>query len=186
MKKLLFVVLILAVFAGSAFAFDILSYPPPVSGGNIMVDVGAGLVSTGYTSGKFGIPPLFVQAEFALPVNVPISVGGGVSFFSWNWDQKIYGNDFGFNVTYITPQARANWHWGFPVSWLDFYTGLGVGWDIVTVKYNDDRYKSSSAGSSGLYWGLQAGAHFYFSKNIGAMAETGWPFWLKGGLALKF
>jgi len=178
MKKLLFVLLILVVIAGSAFSADLLKFPPPVKGGNVMIDAGLGYYRGGWGFGEFGIPPLFVQAEFALPVGVPISVGAGVSFFTYEWANF-------FTMTFITPQARANWHWNLPVSWLDLYTGLGLGWDIVSVEYKG-LSRASGAASSGLYFGLQVGAHFYFTRNIGAMVEFGWPYLIKGGVAFKF
>jgi hypothetical protein len=192
MKRLILVLVVFAVVTGSAFAdFDILSFPPPVQGGSIMIDAGLGLRFPPYLGLKMAMPPLFVQAEYALPVGVPISVGAGISFgrwkeifSSWGWD-----SDFGYKVWYITPHLRANWHWGFDVSWLDFYTGMSMGADIASVKWDNDEmndfYTGSTAGSR-FFFALQAGAHFYFSEHIGAMAETGYPYWLKVGIALKF
>jgi len=181
MKKLFLVLLILAVIAGSAFAFDPLKYPPPVKGGNVMVDAGLGLRSNDW-GGKFGIPPLFVNVEYALP-GIPLSLGGGISFFTWKWE--FLGYDMA-TLTYITPYARANWHWGFPVDWMDLYTGLSLGYDIVSLKWNDSTYKGYSAAGSEFYFAFQVGAHFYFTKNIGAVVETGYPYLLKGGVAFKF
>jgi len=187
MKRIVLVLLILAIISGSAFALDLLSYPPPLSGGNLMLDAGLGLVWTGWSYGKLWIPPLFLQVEYALPVKVPISVGGGLSFFAWGYDNiDQWGDDYGFKRFVITPQVRANWHWAFPVSWLDFYTGVSLGWNIVSEKVNDPNYKSIYRGTSWFYYNLQAGAHFYFSKKVGAMVETGWPYWLKAGVAFKF
>ena len=179
MKKLLFVLLIIAVVCGSAFAFDPLSYPPPLGGGgNLLLDAGVGYwLGLGvYGTGiGYGILPLFAQLEYALPVEVPISIGGGVSFFrlSDRWDTN-------YSVTYITPQGRASWHWGFDVDWLDLYTGVALGWHVVSVNAG---YASASA-SSGLYFAGFAGAHFYFSERVGAMVEVGYPF-LKAGIAFK-
>jgi hypothetical protein len=182
MKKIVLIVLVLAVVCGSVFAFDILSYPPPISGGNILLDVGSGFLLTGYPFGKFGIPPLFLNAEMALPIKVPLSVGLGGSFFQWKRDEFLWG----YTQTFITPQARVNWHWGLDVSWLDLYTGASIGYTIVTTKWRDANQNIDAEGSSGLFWNAQVGAHFYFTKNIGAVVEAGYPFLVKGGLALKF
>ncbi|MDR2478880.1 MAG: hypothetical protein LBD48_06150 [Treponema sp.] len=78
MKKLIGLFILIVCFGGSAFAFDINSYPPPVSGGNILIDAGPG-IGLGF-AGSLKIPPLFVQAEYALP-KIPISVGAGLSFW---------------------------------------------------------------------------------------------------------
>ena len=86
---------------------------------------------------------------------------------------------------YFTSQIRGNWHWGFPVSWLDFYTGFGMGLDIIHTRYRLYTTNYSDTDVE-FYWGFQAGAHFYFSDVIGVVAETGYPFYLKAGVALKF
>jgi hypothetical protein len=59
-----------------AFAFDILSYPPLVDGGNVMVDASIELTSYGSTYGRISIPSIFLNMECALSADVPISVGG--------------------------------------------------------------------------------------------------------------
>jgi len=76
MKKFIFVLFVFSIVSGSTFAFDILSYPPPVNGGNVMVDVGIGLTAYGSTYGRISIPPIFLNVEYALSANAPISVGG--------------------------------------------------------------------------------------------------------------
>ena len=131
MKKWVLVLLIFAVATSSAFAFNILSFPPPVQGGSVMIDAGVGMRALGLSGHKMAIPPLFLQAEYALPVGVPISVGAGVSFGQWKWDML----GLGYKVTYITPHVRANWHWGLNIPWLDLYTGLSLGWDIARLQW---------------------------------------------------
>jgi len=178
MKKLLLVLLILVVVGASVFAFDPLSYPPTLGGGgNILLDAGVGYWYAYGGLGSIGVPPLFVHMEYALPYGAPISVGGGVSFFRWNYGSYGYSD---YALTYITPQGRANWHWGFDADWLDVYTGISIGWHVVSVSAG---YYGASA-SSGLYWGVQAGAHFYFSERVGAVVEVGYPF-VKAGIAFK-
>ena len=185
MKKIVLVLLILAVTAGTAFAFEILSYPPPLAGGgSLMLDAGIGVLYTpwsivGAIIGKIRIPPLFLNVEYALPIKVPISVGGGVSFSQWN-----FSNDY--RLTQITPYTRASWHWGFDAKWLDFYTGISLGYNIVTVQWRSDYTGSRSTWGSSFNYGTHVGAHFYFSKVFGAVAEVGYPFLIKVGLAFKF
>jgi len=163
MKKIALVLIIFVLVSGAVCAFDFLSYPPPVEGGNLMIDVGLGLPYPWFSYRWIRVPPIFLHVEYALPVNVPISVGGSFIFAMY----KYYDRYADFNIA-----ARANWHWGFNVDKLDFYTGLNVGWH---------RHG---------YWpfspGYQVGAHFYFSKNIGLNVEHSYPYWVKVGLALKF
>lgn len=184
MKKAFLVLLIFAVVTGSAFAFDILSYPPPLGGGAFMVDVGVGLRHVKDLWPVWldmAIPPLWIQAEYALPTRVPISVGAGFSFARYKED--IFGVETSANV--FNFHTRGSWHWAFPVSWLDFYTGLSIGADIISSKVE---YWGISASETepDFYYGVHVGTHFYFTRNIGAVAETGYPFFIKAGLALKF
>jgi len=192
MKKLILVLAIAAIASAGVFAqdkessgggFSILSFPPPVEGGNILIDAGIGLMNWhGY---DLKIPPLFLQVEYALPVGVPISVGGLFSIHS-------FGDEWqGINRrwTELVIVGRGNWHWGFNVKWLDFYTGLSLGYEFSIATH---RHKANGEIYHGgptydiFYWGLQAGAHFYFTKNIGLVVESGYPYFLKAGLAVKF
>ena len=193
MKKGLLVLLVFTVVAGSAFAdFDFWSFPPPVQAGSIMVDAGLGLRAlVGDLEGhEMSFPPLFAQIDYALTVGFPISVGGGITVGRWEYEIDIgWGYRYGWTLTYIPPHIRANWHWGFDVPWLDLYTGLSLGFDIASMRINENiggGFDGRGAGGSRIFFGIQAGAHFYFTENVGAMVETGYPFWLKAGVALKF
>jgi hypothetical protein len=186
MKKLLLLLVVFVIGASGVFAFDILSYPPPVKGGNILVDVGLGLTGvSGY--GDITIPPLRADVEYALSVGLPISVGGLVAFHQstrkwpgvgeWKWNNFAIG-------------ARGNWHWGIDVSWLDLYTGIFLGYVISSVSYdgpaNSIYGKDYYGDSGGFAPGGQLGAHFYFTNKIGLQVEFGFPYWASVGLALKF
>jgi hypothetical protein len=186
MKRLLLLLIVFIIGSAGAFAFDILSYPPPVSGGNILVDVGLGF--TGAEYGSISVPPLRLSAEYALPVGVPISVGGFFAFHRNAYDS--YVGEWAWN--HFTIAGRANWHWGFNVSWFDLYTGIMLGYQINTFSFD------GKAGYTGSYWedlyaddshflfSFQLGSHFYFTKTLGAFVEFGYPYWANVGLALKF
>ena len=173
MKKFLLVLLILVVIGGAAFAFDPLGYPPPLDGGNFLLDIGAGLGYYGYdyNTGKFMIPPLYVSGQFALKP-IPLSVGGLVTFSARSWS--------GYPYFRIGVYALANWHFGFDVDWLDLYAGIILGANIGID--TDPGWK----GRSYFDYGVHVGAHFYFSRAFGLQVEAGWPYWIKAGLAFKF
>jgi len=183
MKKIFLVLLVLAVVGGSAFAWEPLQYPPSVKGGNVLLDLGIGLGSV-HSGGKMSIPPLFVQGEYCLPTKAPISVGAQVAFsqYKWNWGYLDYTDTW----TYIYFGARGNWHWNIDLNWLDLYTGINLGYNYFKWSTNYPSYTGSEPNYGGLEFGGQVGAHFYFSKNVGVVAEFGYPYWLKAGLALKF
>jgi len=182
MKKIL-VLLVFIVIASSAFAFDILSYPPPVAGGNIMIDTGVGLTAYGSTYGTISIPPIFLNVEYALPANAPISVGGFAAFYRYN--NRVIG-DSGWQYTFFTFGGRADWHWGFDVNWLDLYSGLWIGYNVFSADWVGVSYSYTAPSYGGFNFGFQAGAHFYFTGKFGLVLESGYPFALKVGAALKF
>jgi hypothetical protein len=181
MKKILLLLVVFVIGAAGAFAvtFDILSYPAPLDGGNILVDVGLGF--TGVDKGSLTIPPLRVSAEYALPVEVPISVGGLVAIHGAEW--KVPGWSSTLSWTYFTFGARGNWHWGLDIPWLDLYTGLFLGYQVVSYDLPSG-FPEPSYG--GFVPGGQLGAHFYFTDMIGALVEFGYPYWANIALALKF
>jgi len=183
MKKYLFLLLVLLITCGSAFAFDILSYPPPINGGNIMVDAGIGLTAYGSTYGTIAIPPVFFNMEYALPVGAPISVGGFGAFYRYNY--RVVGNS-GWQYTFFTFGGRADWHWGFDLSWLDLYSGVWIGYRVFMADWVGSGSGYTAPGYGGFDFGFQAGAHVYFSNNFGVVLESGYPFALKIGAALKF
>ena len=180
MKKLLLVLVVFAIAGGAAFAYDPLGYPPPVDGGNLLIDAGLGLRGMGNSSAKWKVPPLFLHVEYALPVGVPISVGGMFAFYQYAW--KPSGNEYTWTDMNIA--ARGNWHFGFNVDWLDFYTGISLGYTVSNVKVKPSNVNYNT-NYGGFYFSYQVGAHFYFTKMIGVMVETGFPYWLKAGVAFK-
>lgn len=185
MKKLLLALAVLAVVSGTLFAFDPMSYPPPVKGGNLLVDLGIG-VGLGYkTYGNVSIPALSADVEYALPVNVPISVGGAFGIVQYKRNFGYVGSDVTETWTYTIFGAKGNWHWGFDVPWLDFYSGLFLGYRYFSWDFEGYSGSYPEPDYNGFVPGGQIGAHFYFTKNIGAVIEFGMPF-SKIGLALKF
>jgi hypothetical protein len=170
-KKILIVSLIL-IICGSAFTIDLLSYPPPVKGNDFLIDIGVGFTNAGEI---LRIPPLGVKLEYALPVKAPISIGGLAAFYRTGTKDETW--------TYLSFGGRGNWHWAFPVKWLDFYTGFFLGYKYANW---DGASFVSAANKSGLAYGAQVGAHFYFGKTLGIMVEFGYPFLVRAGFALKF
>jgi hypothetical protein len=178
MKKLLLLLVVLVIGATGVFAvgFDILSYPPPVGGGNILVDVGIGFTGV---EGTMTIPPLRASVDYALPVNVPISVGGLFAIHGSKEKVPYFGT---YGYTYVTFGGRGNWHWGLDVSWLDLYSGLFLGYQVVSYDLPAGGQEPSYGGFTP---GIQVGAHFYFTEMFGALVEFGHPYWANIGLAIK-
>jgi hypothetical protein len=183
-KKLIFILLVFVVLGTAVHAADILNYPPPLKGGTVLLDAGLGLTwHPGWLfNWKMSIPPLFASVEYCLPVGVPISVGGMFSLYQYKYDYNPYGYHYIGKYTYLIFTARGNWHWNLNVKNLDLYTGINLGYRAYI--HSDERTNDYNYG--GFYSDIQAGLHYYFTPNIGLMAEVGYPYWAKAGLALKF
>ena len=187
MKRLFLFLLVLGVAGGFAFSADLMDYPPSLEGGNILVDIGIGyafLPTRLNSDPTMKIPPIVLSAEYCLPSGVPISVGALAGFYQCEWTG---GTNWAETWTFVTFGARANWHWNIDVSWLDLYTGAFFGYTLYSY-INDGNPQIGHIHPSygGLSFGGQAGAHIYLSKHLGFVAEMGYPFVAKAGLALKF
>jgi len=180
MKKVLLLLLILGFIGGFAFSVDLMQYPPPLEGGNILIDAGLGYAFASDLGATMKIPPIVLSAEYCLP-SVPISIGGLFGFYKYEFKQSWLET-----WTYATFGARANWHWNIDVSRLDLYTGAFIGYTYFSWSSDFSPiagYIKPNFG--GIDFGGQAGAHFYFIKHIGAVLELGYPFVVKAGLAIK-
>ena len=186
MKKVILVLLIAAVMGSSAFALDLLDYPPPIAGRDILIDISVGFGIFGSSGWDLKVPPLSATAEYCLPIPVPVSVGGEFTFIQYGWNTGEHSWTYNFMIF----AGRANWHWNFDVDRLDFYTGFSTGYRSFSKKYSGPNRELANSlytwSYNGLHWAGQAGAHYYFTKNIGVMAEVGYPLLIKSGVALKF
>ena len=182
MKKPLLVLLVLAVTGASAFAVDLLSFPPSVRPGNVFINAGVGFATAPLTGASMVIPPLVASIDVALPIEVPISVGGLVGFYRWEW-MHITPPHFD-TLTFITFGGRANWHWNIDIEWLNLYTGIFLGWTHFTWESTHPTIFPPSFG--GLEFGGQVGARFFFARNMGAVVELGFPFVAMAGLTFRF
>ena len=193
MKKVVLLLLIFILISGAVFSADLTTYPQCLEAGDIIFDAGLGLAYTGYLNGgsSMSIPPLFAIAEYCLPVELPISVGATFAIFQHKWKGRLVNNDDIYTLKYTTIFAgiRGNYHFNIDVDALDLYAGLTIGYRNVSTKYNPK--PPASLGwvereLSTILAGAQVGARYYFTSTIGAMAEIGYPYIIKGGIALKF
>lgn len=158
--------------------------------GDKVVNFGIGFGNALYTGSGFTskIPPISASFEMGIIDNLfdeksSIGVGGYMGYTSAKWEY----NDWGYKYSDIIIGARGAFHYQL-VDKMDTYTGLLIGYDIVTAKeFGTPSGYDYSSSASGLTWSYFIGARYYFTDNIGAMAEVGWGIaYLNLGLALKF
>jgi len=151
--------------------------------------VGASIGFGGYYTGSWysgsgvsRIPYIGLYYENCVKDNLfddrsSIGVGGMLGYTSIKWSDY-----WKFSTTVIG--ARGALHYEF-VDKLDTYTGLMLGYNIVSAKY----YGSISAGgaASDLAFSWFLGARYYFNEKIGILGEIGYGAAnINLGLCMKF
>ena len=140
--------------------------------GDKVFNFGIGFGSTLYSGiGNTSIiPPVSASYEFGVVDKIidngVIGIGGYAGFMKYKWNNT-YGmaNDGNFLLG-----GRGVYHYPH-VDKLDTYTGLMLGYDVV-----------STSGSSGQYSGSESrpvaswfiGGRYYFDRNFAVMAELGY------------
>jgi hypothetical protein len=176
MKKTLFMLLVasvLSVTSEKAFA--------QFEKGDKLLNAGINLGGT-YGGGGIG-----VGASFEGGVHDFISVGGQADFTTWNYGY--FGYKWRYN--FFTVAARGSYHYGkhfLKMDNLDLYAGPAIGYRVSSFSDPDGFSGSYNDGyGSGVFFGVFAGARYYFKPNMGVFAEVGYnaaP--VKAGIAFKF
>lgn len=118
-----------------------------------------------------------------------IGVGGNISYGAHNDSFSYSTGTVKYNYNNVIIAAMANYHYT-GVDKFDFYGGVHLGYDIVnsSVKSNTDDYAGKyKADASGMFFGVRAGARYYFSDNWAASADLGYGLSILNiGVAYKF
>ena len=181
MKK--FILILVAV----CFTFvQLVAQDAVFSKGDKVLNLGLGLGSTLYsgTYYKTTVPPITASLEFGVVDNVlekgSIGVGPYLGFASHKYEYFGYG----WKYTNIIVGVRGSFHYPL-VKKLDTYTGLLLGYDIVSV--TDIGTPIGSATGSGIAWSWYIGGRYWFSDKVAGMLELGYGIaYLNIGVALKF
>jgi hypothetical protein len=192
MKKGVLILVLAAAAAGGAFAqtwYE--SYAPGIDESKVFINAGIGY---GFSAYSLGVPPISVSADFKLPINLPITVGGTAAISTWNYSTSAGISNSDIDVTYVNIGfgVRGAYHFNF-VENLDTYAGLTLGYVIQTadVTYGsayDNIPKTDYPGISFFLFGVNVGGRYFFTKNIGAYLELGYSGLqvVSAGLSVKF
>lgn len=161
--------------------------------GDKVLNAGIGLGSTLYSGSgyKTTIPPLSVSFEYGIIDNLfdeksSIGVGGYFGYTASKYEYNIASYNYEHKYTSAIIGARGSFHYAF-VEKLDTYTGLSLGYNIVSSKADNNNTGSFSAESSALYLGWYAGARYYLTESFAVMGELGYDIaYLNIGVAFKF
>lgn len=134
--------------------------------------------------GSYGIPVSISYEHGIYDINKKMSIGaGGIIGYGSSSDKMSYGK-WTYSNTLIG--ARGAFHYT-GIKKLDLLGGLTLGYNIVSAKWKGDGPDVGGADSSGLLWGVYAGARYYFNQKFGINAEVGYGIAnVNVGLSYKF
>lgn len=178
MKKLL-LFLFVAVFSLS----QLLAQESTFQKGDKALNLGIGFGSTYYGS-YYGshTPALSASLEVGVKDGIldkgSLGIGGYVGYSSATWSGY-------YKTSNIIIGARGTFHYPL-VDKLDTYTGLMLGYNVYSYKYESSYIGSKgTAGNVLLAW--YAGARYYFTDSFAVMGEIGYGIaYFTVGVSLKF
>lgn len=137
---------------------------------------------------KFGKRAMFVSPmsglnSYAIPfgasveygISEKIGVGATLLFQSWGEELNFSGYNYGYNITLITPSVQVVYHFtGVKIGKIDLYTGINLGFSIVSVSWKDDLGSGNDdlVGTSGLHFSSLAGIRYYLSHKMALTAAV--------------
>jgi len=178
-NKGLFILALVTLATGGAFAQG---YAPVVADNNFFINAGVGFGPTG--GYNLGILPLSASVDFKLPIGLPITVGGIVTYTTW----KFSVNAISVTYTNIGLGGRAMYHLNL-IDKLDTYAGLTLGYAMQSAKMETGiSYDTSTEAKSFFLWGGNIGARYFFTNLIGAYLELGYSSlqYVSIGASIKF
>ncbi|MCT8338801.1 porin family protein [Flavobacteriaceae bacterium TK19130] len=151
--------------------------------GNILVSLGVGLSPTFYSGNGYesSTPPIEVAGEYAFTEDIT----GGI--FAGYASAEFRNSGFGYDYTYTLFGAVGNYHFVNEES-FNVYAGAKLGYvSISSESVGTNNGFNFSAEASGLLYGGQLGARYWFSDAIAVNAELGYGVSIfKAGVSFKF
>jgi hypothetical protein len=174
MKRSSYLAVVALVFVSTIHAFA------QFNKGDKLLNLGLGFNS--YFNG--GLP---LHGSFEVGVTDEVSVGASLDYLTYRY--RVGGVNYGFNSTYIG--GRASYHFSklldLNTPEFDLYGGVAVG--IRTFGWRGDAVNGlGDIYDNGFYYGLFAGARYYFEKKIGVFGEVGVGYSgnARAGVSFKF
>ena len=129
-----------------------------VNEGDLIANAGIGVLG-------FGIP-IYIGADYG--IGNDITIGGEATYQKFN----VFGLNSNNIPTIIGIGATGNYHFGrilkIPNQW-DIYSGVGLGYMVWTYPNNNN----FGGNSSGVVFGMQIGARYYFGQKFAVNAQVG-------------
>jgi hypothetical protein len=183
MKKLVLSI-IAVVFAVS----QLVAQDPTFMAGDKVLNVGIGLGSSWYSGTYYSLtfPPINASLEVGVKDGVlekgAIGVGGLVGYSGYKYEYSTAK----WTYTNFILGARGYFHYPL-VNKLDTYTGLMLGYNIATEKWQGTGSAPVGESWGGFVWSWFIGGRYYIKESFALMAELGYgSYYLNLGVAFKF
>jgi len=169
--------------------------------GNSLVNVGMGFGSyigtgTGYTT---TFPPLYGGYEYMINDNITVGIFASYTASEYKYSMPTYDETRGvgtdvwkWKFSYLNAGVLGNYHF-VNNDQFDAYGGLKLGYTNVSSKFdssNDETnsiFKTLNLATSGVLFGAQVGARYFFSEHIAVNLELGYGVAVaSGGLTFVF
>ncbi len=186
MKRSVFAFMLVSIFGFGASAQE-----STFKVGDKVVNVGLGIGNVHYSGSgyKTQIPPLSASFEMGVKDGILekglIGVGGYLGYASYKWTSVWNGDEYGWKYSNFILGARGTFHYPL-IDKLDTYSGLMLGYEVVSVSEIGVPTGWGSANASGFIWSWYAGGRYYFTNKIAGMLELGYGItYLNLGVAIK-
>ena len=162
--------------------------------GDKILNLGLGLGNSYYSGVGYSstFPPVSASLEVIINDDIfndgkgAIGVGGYAGFFGYKYDYAYFNSKYDWKYSNIAIGPRGYLHYSF-IDKLDTYTGLMLGYNIVSVKGGGNNVVGYTASSSGFIYSWFLGGRYYFNDNFAGMLELGYGIaYLNIGVAMKF
>ena len=182
MKNLLATLLLLLCLMGSVFAQNADSGNKASGGqntfreGDKIVNIGFGLGSSLYAGSHYTskTPPISASFELGMKDNLfdeksSLGIGGYLGYTGAKWEES----GFGWKYKSIVVGVRGAVHYQL-VDKLDTYSGLMLGYNIVSSSSFGTTWGASASAGGGIAYNWFIGGRYYFSDKIAGMVELGY------------
>ena len=140
------------------------------------LNLGVGFGTAIYSGSLYNlqVPPVSVSFEYVIKDNLfddksSLGVGGYLGYLAYKYNYQ----DYGWKYSSIVIGPRGYLHYSF-IDKLDTYTGILLGYNILSSKYFGPYYAGVSAASGGLTASWFLGGRYFFNDNIAGMLELGY------------
>jgi hypothetical protein len=192
-KNCVIAAVLLAMTAGLAFAQpmqkkNFIGFAPGIAEKKVFLNAGIGL-----GLGNVVMPPISASLDFNLPIKIPLTLGALAGFKTWDGYYILKSDDNKVTVLDVSLGLRGMVHFNFLKN-LDVYAGGMLGYTIrskiAAIGFLEDASQDvlDYIFKSGLLFGVDAGARYFFTPFLGAYLEVGFSS-LKiasAGVTLKF